>query len=84
MSKDIIRSRLKIINDLLKNHRPEGRWFLSSLAIAINIILIPSYIYEKKHPEIHHYLWKGALWCLSYFAGSYVCISLNILTKYIE
>jgi len=39
---------------------------------------------RKEYPEIHRYLWNGALWSPSYFAGSCGGVSLIILTKYIE
>jgi len=45
---------------------------------------VSSRLMRKEYPEIHRYLWNGALWSPSYFAGSCGGGSLNILTKYIE
>jgi len=45
---------------------------------------VSSRLMRKEYPGIDRYLWNGALWSLSYFAGSYGGASLNILTKYIE
>ena len=39
---------------------------------------------RKEYPVIHRYLWKGALWSPSYFAGSCGGASLDTLTQYIE
>lgn len=39
---------------------------------------------RKEFPVIHRYLWNGALWSPSYFAGSCGGASLDILTQYIE
>ncbi len=45
---------------------------------------VSSRLMRKEYPEIHRYLWKGALWSPSHFAGSCGGASLEILTKYIE
>jgi len=45
---------------------------------------VSSRLMRKEYPEIHRYLWNGALWSPSYFTGSCYGASLNILTKYIE
>lgn len=39
---------------------------------------------RQEFPIIHRYLWNGALWSPSYFAGSCGGASLDVLTKYIE
>jgi len=45
---------------------------------------VSSRLMRKEYPEIHRYLWNGALRSPSYFTGSCGGASLNILTKYIE
>lgn len=45
---------------------------------------VSSRLMRREYPEIHRYLWKGALWSPSYFAGSCGGSSLEVLTKYIE
>jgi putative transposase len=45
---------------------------------------VSSRLLRKEYPRIHRYLWKGALWSPSYFAGSCGGASLEVLTKYIE
>ena len=45
---------------------------------------VSSRLMRKEYPKIHRYLWKGALWSPSYFAGSCGGASLNVVTKYIE
>lgn len=39
---------------------------------------------RKEFPVIHRYLWKGALWSPSYFAGSCGGANLSIIKTYIE
>jgi len=45
---------------------------------------VSSRLMRKEYPVIHRYLWNGALWSPSYFAGSCGGASLDVLTKYIE
>lgn len=45
---------------------------------------VSSRLLRKEYPIIHRYLWKGALWSSSYFAGSCGGASLEVLTRYIE
>ncbi|MBS9809583.1 IS200/IS605 family transposase [Vibrio alginolyticus] len=45
---------------------------------------VSSRLLRQEFPVIHRYLWKGALWSPSYFAGSCGGASLEALTRYIE
>lgn len=45
---------------------------------------VSSRLMRKEFKEIHRYLWNGALWSPSYFAGSCGGASLDVLTTYIE
>lgn len=45
---------------------------------------VSSRLLRKEYPVIQRYLWKGALWSPSYFAGSCGGASLDVLTQYIE
>jgi putative transposase len=45
---------------------------------------ISSRLMRKEFPELHRYLWNGALWSPSYFAGSCGGASNDVLTTYIE
>lgn len=45
---------------------------------------VSSRLLRKECPNIKRYLWNGALWSPSYFAGSCGGASLEVLTKYIE
>ncbi|EPH5596825.1 TPA: IS200/IS605 family transposase [Vibrio parahaemolyticus] len=45
---------------------------------------VSSRLLRQEFPVIHRYLWKGALWSPSYFAGSCGGASLEVLTRYIE
>lgn len=39
---------------------------------------------RKEFPDIYRYLWKGALWSPSYFAGSCGGANLSVIKAYIE
>lgn len=55
------------------------------LSKLINLLKgVSSRLIRKEYPEIQRYLWKGALWSPSYFAGSCGGASLTVLAKYIE
>ncbi|MBE0420806.1 IS200/IS605 family transposase [Pseudoalteromonas nigrifaciens] len=45
---------------------------------------VSSRLMRKEFTEIYRYLWNGALWSPSYFAGSCGGASLDVLTAYIE
>ncbi|HIF9529930.1 IS200/IS605 family transposase [Photobacterium damselae] len=45
---------------------------------------VSSRLLRQEFPVIHSYLWKGAFWSPSYFAGSCGGAGLEVLTKYIE
>ncbi|KAB1174992.1 IS200/IS605 family transposase [Photobacterium damselae subsp. damselae] len=45
---------------------------------------VSSRLLRQEFPVIHSYLWKGAFWSPSYFAGSCGGADLEVLTKYIE
>ncbi|MBO1519403.1 IS200/IS605 family transposase [Oceanisphaera pacifica] len=45
---------------------------------------VSSRLLRKEYSAIHQYLWKGALWSPSYFAGSCKGASLEIIANYIE
>lgn len=45
---------------------------------------VSSRLMRKEFPDIHRYLWNGALWSPSYFAGSCGGAALDALTTYIE
>ena len=45
---------------------------------------VSSRLLRKECPAIHQYLWKGALWSPSYFAGSCGGASLDLLANYVE
>ncbi|MCG7550923.1 IS200/IS605 family transposase [Pseudoalteromonas sp. Of7M-16] len=45
---------------------------------------VSSRLMRKEYPMIRRYLWNGALWSPSYFAGSCGGAPLDMLTKYIE
>lgn len=45
---------------------------------------VSSRLMKKEYPVIKKYLWNGALWSPSYFAGSCGGANLNVLRAYIE
>ena len=45
---------------------------------------VSSRLMRKEYEDIHQFLWNGALWSPSYFAGSCGGASLDVLTDYIE
>lgn len=62
-----------------------GVLFKVQLSKPINSLKgVGSRLMRKEYTEIHHYLWSGALWSPSYFAGSCGVATLDILTEYLE